>query len=55
MGSLRTPREKWIEEGLRTLAMQGVDAVRVEVSAKSLGVTRGGVLRLFRSAWRTTG
>ncbi|SHF65706.1 TetR/AcrR family transcriptional regulator [Streptoalloteichus hindustanus] len=38
----RTPREKWIEEGLRALAAGGPDAVRVEPLAKALGVTRGG-------------
>ncbi|MBC6448804.1 TetR/AcrR family transcriptional regulator [Actinokineospora xionganensis] len=42
MGALRTPREKWVEEGLRALASGGVDAVRVEVLAKSLGVSKGG-------------
>jgi AcrR family transcriptional regulator len=38
----RTPRSKWIEEGLRALAVGGVDSVRVEPLAKGLGVTRGG-------------
>jgi AcrR family transcriptional regulator len=38
----RTPRSKWIEEGLRALAAGGVDSVRVEPLAKALGVTRGG-------------
>ena len=47
MGALRTPREKWVEEGLRTLAEQGVDAVRVEVLAKGLGVTKGGFYGYF--------
>lgn len=37
MGALRTPRERWVEEGLRALADGGVDAVRVEVLAKALG------------------
>lgn len=39
---IRTPRVKWIEEGLRALAAGGPDAVRVEPLAKALGVTRGG-------------
>ena len=47
MGALRTPREKWIDEGLRALAERGVDAVRVEVLAKSLGVTKGGFYGYF--------
>jgi AcrR family transcriptional regulator len=38
----RTPRSKWIEEGLRALAVGGPDAVRIGPLAKSLGVTRGG-------------
>ncbi|MBN8870737.1 MAG: TetR/AcrR family transcriptional regulator [Solirubrobacterales bacterium] len=38
----RTPRESWIEEGLRTLARGGPDAVRIEPMAKALGVTKGG-------------
>jgi len=38
----RTPRSRWIEEGLRALAAGGPDAVRVEVLAHALGVTKGG-------------
>jgi AcrR family transcriptional regulator len=38
----RTPRSKWIEQGLRALAAGGADAVRIEPLAQSLGVTRGG-------------
>ncbi|HZE05873.1 MAG TPA: TetR/AcrR family transcriptional regulator [Solirubrobacteraceae bacterium] len=38
----RTPRRTWIEEGLRSLAAGGPDAVRIEPLAKNLGVTRGG-------------
>ena len=37
----RTPRERWVEEGLQALAAGGPDAVRVEVLAKALGVTKG--------------
>ncbi|MFJ8477992.1 TetR/AcrR family transcriptional regulator [Kitasatospora sp. NPDC094011] len=47
MGALRTPREKWVEEGLRALAAGGVDAVRVEALAKALGVTKGGFYGYF--------
>ena len=38
----RTPRDKWIEQGLRALAAGGPDAVRIEPLAQALGVTRGG-------------
>ena len=38
----RTPRIRWIEEGLRALAAGGPDAVRVEALAQALGVTKGG-------------
>ena len=38
----RTPRSRWIEEGLRALAAGGPDAIRVEVLAQTLGVTKGG-------------
>ena len=38
----RTPSSGWIEEGLRALAAGGPDAVRVEVLAQALGVTKGG-------------
>jgi AcrR family transcriptional regulator len=38
----RTPRSSWIEEGLRALAAGGPDAVRIELLAQALGVTRGG-------------
>lgn len=38
----QTPRERWVEEGLQALAAGGPDAVRVEVLAKALGVTKGG-------------
>jgi AcrR family transcriptional regulator len=44
---IRTPREKWIEEGLRALATGGPEAVRVEVLAKRLGVTKGGFYGSF--------
>lgn len=47
MGALRTPRERWVEEGLSALADGGVDAVRVEGLAKALGVTKGGFYGYF--------
>ncbi|MFB7249719.1 TetR/AcrR family transcriptional regulator [Microbacterium sp. NPDC056234] len=47
MGALRTPRDAWVEEGLRALAEGGSDAVRVEALAKSLGVTKGGFYGYF--------
>lgn len=47
MGALQTPREMWVEEGLRALAEGGVDAVRVEALAKALGVTKGGFYGYF--------
>ncbi len=40
--SARTPRTRWVEEGLRALAAGGPDAVRIDSLAKTLGVTRGG-------------
>jgi AcrR family transcriptional regulator len=43
----RTPREGWIEAGLRALAAGGPDAVRIEVLAKALGVTKGGFYGYF--------
>lgn len=42
MPTARTPRSKWVEEGLRALAAGGPHAARVDSLAKSLGVTRGG-------------
>jgi AcrR family transcriptional regulator len=47
MTATRTPRERWIEEGLRALATGGPDAVRVEALAKRLGVTKGGFYGFF--------
>jgi AcrR family transcriptional regulator len=48
MPATRTPRAKWIEEGLRALAVGGPDAVRVESLAKALGVSKGGFYGYFR-------
>ncbi|MGW4244557.1 TetR/AcrR family transcriptional regulator [Nocardia sp. NPDC004722] len=47
MGALRTPREGWIDAGLAALATGGVDAVRIELLAKALGVTKGGFYGYF--------
>ena len=44
---VRTPRSRWIEEGLRALAGGGPSAVRVDALAKGLGVTRGGFFGHF--------
>ena len=43
----RTSRDTWIEVGLRALAAGGPDAVRVDLLAKQLGVTRGGFYHHF--------
>ena len=40
--------ESWIEAGFEEIARSGVEGVRVEVLAKSLGVTKGGFYRRFR-------
>lgn len=42
MARTRTPRSQWVEAGLQILAEGGPDAVRVEVLARRLGVTKGG-------------
>jgi AcrR family transcriptional regulator len=47
VAAVRTPREAWVEEGLLALAAGGPDAVRVEVLATRLGVTKGGFYGLF--------
>lgn len=44
---VRTPRDAWIDAGLALLAEDGPGAVRVEVLAQRLGVTRGGFYRQF--------
>jgi AcrR family transcriptional regulator len=45
--STRTSRGAWIDAGLSALAEGGPDAVRVEVLAQQLGVTRGGFYHQF--------
>jgi AcrR family transcriptional regulator len=47
MAVARTPRRAWIEEGLRMLAAGGPGAVRIELLAQALGVTRGGFYWYF--------
>jgi AcrR family transcriptional regulator len=47
MAVARTPRHRWIDEGLRALAAGGPDAVRVESLARALGVTKGGFYGYF--------
>jgi AcrR family transcriptional regulator len=49
VGVARTPRGAWIEAGLRALAAGGPDAVRVEVLARALGVSKGGFYGYFGS------
>jgi AcrR family transcriptional regulator len=45
----RTPRSTWIAAGLQALGAGGPDAVRVDLLAKALGVTRGGFYWHFAS------
>jgi AcrR family transcriptional regulator len=45
----RTPRSTWIDAGLAALAAGGPDAVRVELLAQKLSVTRGGFYWHFPS------
>ncbi|MEU9996731.1 TetR/AcrR family transcriptional regulator [Streptomyces sp. NPDC050848] len=49
MGVTRTPRGRWIEEGLRALAAGGPEAVRIEPLAQALGVSKGGFYGYFRN------
>lgn len=41
-------REKWIEAALQEIAKGGIERVRVEILAASLGVTKGGFYRRFK-------
>lgn len=45
----RTPRSTWIDAGLKALSAGGPGAVRVELLAKDLDVTRGGFYWHFPS------
>lgn len=47
--ALRTPRNRWIDAGLRALADGGPDAVRVEALAAKMGVTKGGFYAHFEN------
>ena len=47
MPAVRTPPARWVEEGLRALAVGGPDAVRIEPLAEGLGVTKGGFYGYF--------
>lgn len=47
MAVARTPRHRWIDEGLRALARGGPDAVQIEALAKALGVSKGGFYGYF--------
>lgn len=47
MALLRTSREAWLRAGLHALARGGPEAVRIEVLAESLGVTKGGFYGQF--------
>lgn len=49
MANARTPRGRWIEEGLRVLAAGGPEAVRIESLAQSLSVSKGGFYGYFRN------
>lgn len=45
----RTPKSAWIDAGLEALAAGGPDAVRVDLLAKALDVTRGSFYHHFES------
>jgi AcrR family transcriptional regulator len=47
MAIARTPRQAWIDVGLRVLASGGPDAVRIESLARALHVTKGGFYGYF--------
>jgi AcrR family transcriptional regulator len=47
VAATRTPRSKWIEQGLAALAAGGPDAVRIESLARELGVSKGGFYGYF--------
>jgi AcrR family transcriptional regulator len=48
MANVRTPRDAWIEVALKALGEGGLEAVRVEVLAASLGVSKGGFYWHFK-------
>jgi AcrR family transcriptional regulator len=45
----RTTRDAWIDAGLSALSEGGSDAVRIDVLAQALGVSRGGFYHQFDS------
>ncbi len=45
----RTSRESWLDAGLSALAGGGPDAVRIDVLAQTLAVSRGGFYHQFES------
>ncbi|WP_069161180.1 TetR/AcrR family transcriptional regulator [Nocardia altamirensis] len=47
MATARTPRQAWIDAGLRVLAESGPDAVRIESLARDLRVSKGGFYGYF--------
>lgn len=47
MAVARTPRPRWIDEGLRALAAGGPDSVQIESLARTLGVSKGGFYGYF--------
>ena len=47
MAVARTPRHRWIDEGVRALAAGGPDSVQIESLARTLGVTKGGFYGYF--------
>ena len=55
MAVTRTPRGRWVEEGLRALGDGGPDAVRIEPLAQALGVTKGRVLLALRGPGSAAG
>ena len=42
VAKVRTPRSSWVDAGLQALSTGGPEAIRVEVLAETLGVTKGG-------------
>jgi AcrR family transcriptional regulator len=47
-GTGASGRDMWIEAALKQIGRSGVDGVRVEVLAESLGITKGGFYRRFK-------
>jgi len=47
--AMRTPRARWVSAAAEALAAGGVEAVRVESLAASIGVTKGGFYAHFRN------